>query len=168
MKKIPSSHILHKSQTLSVGPAIHADFYVEQGVINKVDLSLSSHKGFSWCIYGASTEDPIHAAIASWIEQYCSKKMAKASPPVSLDTLPPHTKRVLETLAKVPFGSTTTYGELAAASGSPNGARAVGGACGRNPVPLLIPCHRVLAAGGALGGFSQGLEVKRRLLAFEK
>ncbi|HUP70759.1 MAG TPA: methylated-DNA--[protein]-cysteine S-methyltransferase [Acidimicrobiales bacterium] len=61
----------------------------------------------------------------------------------------------------------TTYGELAVAIGSPGAARAVGRAVGANPVPIVIACHRVLAAAGALGGYSGGLDIKRRLLALE-
>lgn len=70
-------------------------------------------------------------------------------------------------IAEVPPGSTLTYGELAARAGTPRGARAAGAACGRNPLPLRIPCHRVVAAGGALGGFTGLLATKRLLLAHE-
>lgn len=70
-------------------------------------------------------------------------------------------------LAKIPYGRTLTYGDLAARVGGV--ARAVGGACGANPIPIVIPCHRVLAAGGGMGGFSApgGVETKRRLLELE-
>ena len=69
-------------------------------------------------------------------------------------------------LAAIPFGHTTTYGELAAGIGRPGGSQAVGGAAGRNPVPVVVPCHRLLARDG-LGGFTGGLALKRRLLAIE-
>jgi methylated-DNA-[protein]-cysteine S-methyltransferase len=62
---------------------------------------------------------------------------------------------------------TRTYGEIAEAIGSPGAARAVGSACGANPLPLFIPCHRAVAAGGKLGGFSGGLGIKKKLLAWE-
>lgn len=76
-------------------------------------------------------------------------------------------RRVWRALAAIPRGETRTYGEIAAATNS--AARAVGGACGANPIPVIVPCHRVVAAGGGLGGWSGGggLETKRRLLAFE-
>lgn len=67
----------------------------------------------------------------------------------------------------IPHGRTRTYGEIAAAVGRPGAARAVGQALGANPVPLLVPCHRVVAAGGGLGGFTGGLDLKARLLALE-
>lgn len=87
-----------------------------------------------------------------------------AFPPVS-----PFRRRVWEVTARVPYGEVLTYGEVARRVGRPGGARAVGGALARNPLPLVVPCHRVVAAGGGLGGFSAagGVEVKRRLLALE-
>jgi len=76
-------------------------------------------------------------------------------------------RRVYAALMDVPFGKVVTYGELAARVGAPEAARAVGGAVGRNPLPVLVPCHRVVAAGNRLGGFGAGLEWKRRLLHHE-
>lgn len=70
-------------------------------------------------------------------------------------------------LAKIPYGTTVTYGSLAAAVGRPRSARAVGQAVGANPIPIIIPCHRVLPAAGGLGGFGPGTTWKRRLLALE-
>jgi methylated-DNA-[protein]-cysteine S-methyltransferase len=72
-------------------------------------------------------------------------------------------KKVMQELRKVPAGSTVTYGELAVAAGSPGAARAVGNVMATNPVPLFVPCHRVIATDG-LGGFTGGLDVKRALL----
>lgn len=87
--------------------------------------------------------------------------------PVDLAGLPDFQRRVLTALRRVGRGRTVGYGELATRVGSPGAARAVGNACARNPVPLWVPCHRVLAAGGGIGGFSGGLDVKRALLALE-
>ncbi len=75
-------------------------------------------------------------------------------------------RAVWRELQHIPWGQTRTYAEMARRIGSPRAARAVGGACGANPVPLFIPCHRVVAASG-LGGFSSGLEWKIHLLAME-
>jgi methylated-DNA-[protein]-cysteine S-methyltransferase len=76
-------------------------------------------------------------------------------------------RRVWQLMSAIPYGETRSYGDLASALGAP--ARAVGQACGSNPLPILIPCHRVLAAGGGLGGYSGrgGVETKRRLLVLE-
>jgi len=79
----------------------------------------------------------------------------------------PFQKSVWRALQKIPFGKTTSYGKLAAKVGKPKAARAVGGAVGKNPVSILIPCHRVIASDGTLGGYSGGLTIKRKLLAHE-
>lgn len=76
-------------------------------------------------------------------------------------------KRVWTALRRIAPGRTKSYGEIAQAIGKPKAFRAVGGACGANPVPVLVPCHRVLAANGKIGGFSGGLSWKRELLARE-
>ena len=73
----------------------------------------------------------------------------------------------MKAIADIPFGETRTYKEVAAMAGKPKGARAIGQAMGRNPLPLIFPCHRVVAVGG-LGGFGSGLDVKRYLLKHEK
>ncbi len=75
-------------------------------------------------------------------------------------------RRVWTLLSDIPFGATTTYGQLAARLGSPGAARAVGGANGANPLPVVVPCHRVVAT-SSLGGYSGGLDVKTFLLTLE-
>ena len=77
-------------------------------------------------------------------------------------------RSVWEAIGAIPFGETRSYAEIARATGSPGAFRAAGRACGRNPVPLFIPCHRVVASGGKLGGYSGGLDKKRALLDLEK
>lgn len=91
---------------------------------------------------------------------------AAACPPLS-DQGTPFMRRVRCALRKVKRGRTCSYAGLAAAAGSPAAARAAGQACASNPLPLFIPCHRVLAAGGKLGGFSGGLAWKQELLRRE-
>jgi methylated-DNA-[protein]-cysteine S-methyltransferase len=76
-------------------------------------------------------------------------------------------RRAWEVLRGIPWGETISYAEQARRMGRPTAVRAVGGANGRNPVPILVPCHRVIAADGSLGGFSGGLAHKRALLALE-
>ena len=76
-------------------------------------------------------------------------------------------KSVWNELEKIPFGETRTYGEIAAATGKPKAARAVGSACNKNPVPIIVPCHRVIGAGGKLTGFAFGTEIKKWLLGHE-
>jgi methylated-DNA-[protein]-cysteine S-methyltransferase len=74
---------------------------------------------------------------------------------------------VLRATARVPFGQVTTYRQMAEAAGSPRASRAAGNALGSNPIPILVPCHRVLHTGGGLGGYAGGLERKRYLLTLE-
>lgn len=76
-------------------------------------------------------------------------------------------RKVWAAIEKIPLGKTRTYGEIADQIGHPGASRAVGAACGANPLPLFVPCHRVLAANGKIGGFSGGLGVKRLLLRME-
>jgi len=96
-----------------------------------------------------------------------------AGKPASFEALPldlqgsPFQLRVWQELQKIPRGETVSYQELAKHIGRPRAARAVGQACGANPIPILIPCHRVIAANGSLGGYSSGLERKRWLLKHE-
>ena len=96
-----------------------------------------------------------------------------AAAPASFKNLPldlegsPFHLRVWQELMKIPPGETISYQEMARRLGNPQASRAVGQACGANPIPLIVPCHRVIAKSGALGGFSSGLERKRGLLAHE-
>jgi methylated-DNA-[protein]-cysteine S-methyltransferase len=76
-------------------------------------------------------------------------------------------RKVWRALTKIPYGQTRSYAWVARAIGAPKALRAVGTACGANPVPLIIPCHRVIASDGSLGGFGGGLRLKRRLLRLE-
>jgi methylated-DNA-[protein]-cysteine S-methyltransferase len=80
----------------------------------------------------------------------------------------PFQKKVWSSLAKIPYGQTRSYGDIAKAIGHPKAFRAVGNANGRNSIPLIIPCHRVIESNGGLGGFGHGVKVKKQLLDFEK
>jgi methylated-DNA-[protein]-cysteine S-methyltransferase len=77
-------------------------------------------------------------------------------------------RRVLEATAAVPYGAVSSYAAVAAAAGSPRGSRAAGNALGANPLPIVVPCHRVLRSGGALGGYTGGVHRKETLLALER
>lgn len=100
------------------------------------------------------------------LKQYATGRLTRFTVPIDLAPLPAFTRQVLTTLLKIGHGKTLSYGELATRAGSPRAARAVGGAVGRNPIPVIIPCHRVVASNG-IGGFGLGLECKRALLAIE-
>jgi methylated-DNA-[protein]-cysteine S-methyltransferase len=112
-----------------------------------------------------------------WVEALIEKlrRFADGEPveffdvPLALDRLSPFARRVVEACRRIPWGQVRTYGQLAAVCGSPGAARAVGSVMAKNRFPLIVPCHRVLASGGELGGYSapDGLRMKRRLLEME-
>jgi methylated-DNA-[protein]-cysteine S-methyltransferase len=76
-------------------------------------------------------------------------------------------RRVLRAINRIPYGQTRSYMEVAASAGNERAVRAAGSACGSNPIPIVVPCHRVLRTGGALGGYGGGLPMKRALLELE-
>lgn len=87
--------------------------------------------------------------------------------PVDLEQVSDFDRRVLRAAAGLDFGEVAAYGELARRIGRPRAARAVGGALGRNPVPVVVPCHRIVRSDGGLGGYGSGIEYKERLLRIE-
>jgi methylated-DNA-[protein]-cysteine S-methyltransferase len=101
------------------------------------------------------------------LDEYFAGRRTAFDLPLDLGGLPPFQLEILREPARVPFGQTVTYGTLAARAGHPGAARAVGGAMNRNPIPIVLPCHRVVGASGALVGYAGGLERKRTLLALE-
>ena len=107
-----------------------------------------------------------HRATASALKNILAGNEPRKLPPLDLAGTE-FQKSVWNALRKISFGRTKSYGEIAQAIGKPKAVRAVGGACGANPVPVLVPCHRVLAANKKLGGFSGGLDWKRSLLERE-
>jgi methylated-DNA-[protein]-cysteine S-methyltransferase len=123
---------------------------------------------------GASVgeRDPQAGAVAAQAEreicEYLAGSRREFSVPIDTASLPPFHKKVLLAARKIPFGKTETYAALAARVGNPRAARAVGQAMARNPLALVLPCHRVVATGGGLGGYGGGLDLKRRLLVSER
>lgn len=105
----------------------------------------------------------------SHVRAYYSNRRPVGSVDIDLSRLPDFQRKVLEACRRIPFGSTASYADLARAAGSPGAARAVGSAMARNPLPLIIPCHRVLRSDGTLGGFSspEGTAQKKEMLLLE-
>jgi len=104
---------------------------------------------------------------AKEFKKYQAKKLKRFTVKLDLSGQTPFTQTVLKQAFKIPFGQALSYGELAEKINNPKACRAIGGAMGRNPIPLIIPCHRILASEEKLGGFSAGLKIKKRLLSFE-
>jgi len=101
------------------------------------------------------------------LTHYFAGRQRKFTVPLDLGGTSAFARRVWRAASRIPFGETRSYAWIADRVGGPNFARAVGGALGGNPVPIVIPCHRVVGAGGALGGFTGGLQLKNWLLEFE-
>jgi O-6-methylguanine DNA methyltransferase len=110
---------------------------------------------------------PILRKVRKEFLEYLSGKRRKFTVKVDLSSGTPFQRRVWREIAMVPYGKVITYGELARRAGSPGGARAAGQATGSNPVGIIVPCHRIVAAGGKLGGYGGGLKMKVRLLELE-
>jgi methylated-DNA-[protein]-cysteine S-methyltransferase len=100
------------------------------------------------------------------LEEYFAGSRREFDLPLDLRVAPFY-EAVLSELARVPYGRTATYGALAAKVGRPRAARAVGTVMNRNPIPIVLPCHRIVGADGSLTGYAGGLDVKRRLLQLE-
>ena len=114
----------------------------------------------------AEQETPVLRETRRQLEAYFAGKLREFDVPLRLEGTP-FRLRVWEQLQKIPYGQVISYGELARRVGQPNAARAVGGANHHNPISIIVPCHRVIAAGGSLCGYGGGLELKRALLRLE-
>jgi methylated-DNA-[protein]-cysteine S-methyltransferase len=102
------------------------------------------------------------------LEQYFEGKRDHFDVPVDWALTPPGFRnRALHAVARIPYGKTRTYAEIAKAAGNPRAFRAAGTACGHNPIPLIVPCHRVVQSGGGVGNYGGGPEMKRALLDLE-
>jgi methylated-DNA-[protein]-cysteine S-methyltransferase len=114
----------------------------------------------------AKKSEPLAKKAIKQIEEYLSGKRSKFDLPLKLEGTD-FQKTVWKNLAKIKYGKTISYQELAEKSGSEKAFHAAGGACGKNPCLIVIPCHRVVTKGGKLGGFAGGLDLKRKLLEIE-
>ena len=101
------------------------------------------------------------------LDEYFEGRRTAFELPLDFALTRPFARKILQATAGIPFGATSTYGKVAAEAGSPGAARAAGGALGSNPIPIVVPCHRVLASNGTLHGYTGGLERKRHLLELE-
>ena len=106
------------------------------------------------------------AAVTDQLDAYFAGELEAFDVPLDLHGTP-FQRAVWDQLLQVPYGTTTTYGAIAAAVGGPRHVRSVGAAVGRTPVPIIVPCHRAVGADGGLTGYAGGLERKRALLALE-
>jgi methylated-DNA-[protein]-cysteine S-methyltransferase len=111
--------------------------------------------------------DPVLVQAARELHEYFAGERREFSVPLDF-TGTEFQNKVWRALRAIPFGETRSYGELAAQIGAPKASRAVGAANGRNPIPIILPCHRVIGSSGSLTGFGGGLPMKKQLLAHEQ
>ena len=144
----------------------------ESGVV-RIALPRSSGAGFAGWLRSVYADAervpwlPLVDKVTQELGEYFAGKRREFSLPVELRGTD-FQRAVWREIAAIPYGATLTYAEVARSAGRANAVRAAGSATGANPIPILVPCHRVIAAHGKLGGFSGGLDAKRRLLALEK
>lgn len=155
-----------KHLIIAGGPSVQLEvFFTSDGTIERTALSISTDGEFTLKVNGAATIPPL---LIEWMRGYAAKDPALPLLPLQWANITPFQGKVYTVLAQIPMGKSSNYSLVAKSIGQPKAPRAVGNACGQNPFPLIIPCHRVLAANGKIGGFSCGLNIKRELLAFEK
>ncbi|WP_326550715.1 methylated-DNA--[protein]-cysteine S-methyltransferase [Micromonospora sp. NBC_01813] len=115
---------------------------------------------------GPATDPTLRAALAE-LRGYFAGELTGFTVPLSVRQGTEFERAVWRRMTDIPYGQTETYGAVAGALGDPQAARAVGVACNRNPIPVIVPCHRIIGAGGKLVGFGGGLPRKRHLLELE-
>jgi methylated-DNA-[protein]-cysteine S-methyltransferase len=133
----------------------------ENGAITEVRLPGESEPA------GERVVTPLLKKTAAQITEYLAGKRKEFAVPLALNGTE-FASKVWKEMSAIPYGEVRTYGELAKAIGRPGAARAVGQACNRNPIPIIVPCHRVVGTGGKLTGYAGGLTLKKRLLELEK
>ncbi|MGC4769760.1 methylated-DNA--[protein]-cysteine S-methyltransferase [Micromonospora sp. DT44] len=111
--------------------------------------------------------DPLSRQVVAELRAYFEGALTAFTVPVSAPRGSEFERAVWREMTRIPYGETLTYGEVARLVGDPGAARAVGVACNRNPIPVIVPCHRIVGAGGKLVGFGGGLPRKVRLLELE-
>ncbi|WP_445284559.1 methylated-DNA--[protein]-cysteine S-methyltransferase [Streptomyces sp. DSM 118148] len=144
---------------------VNVVFHATEGVRERALERLAARMG------AQPVEDPRSPLLAEAIRQleaYLAGARRDFDLPLDWSLISGFNRQVLRELASsVPYGTVVGYGDLAGRVGQPGGAQAVGAAMGANPLPVVVPCHRVVESGGGIGGFGGGLETKRKLLALE-
>ncbi|MBI3211667.1 MAG: MGMT family protein [Simkania negevensis] len=150
---------------------LHIKFFTKEKVISQIIFSFS--KKCTWEVVSemspkSQPNSSLRKEIDLWMERYLLKKSDAAPLPLDLSSFSLFSRSALKAIQEVTFGEQATYKEIGEKIGCPRGARAIGGVCRRNRFPLVIPCHRIIASDQGLGGFAFGLDIKEKMLAFEK
>jgi methylated-DNA-[protein]-cysteine S-methyltransferase len=158
-----------RSHTVIGSPIGPLTLIVQDGKLAGVQMEITRHEPDAGALGGAvaSESDPVLAAAASQLDAYFRGELTSFDLPLSLEGTQ-FQRCVWTALQSIPYGETISYGELARRIGQPSASRAVGLANGRNPVAIVVPCHRVIGADGSLTGYGGGMDRKRFLLALEQ
>ncbi|MEU6260636.1 methylated-DNA--[protein]-cysteine S-methyltransferase [Streptomyces sp. NPDC047043] len=144
---------------------VNVVFHATDAVRDKALVRLASRLG---CEPVEAPDSPLLAEAIRQVEAYFSGERRDFELPLDWSLISGFNRQVLRELASgVPYGAVVGYGDLAGRVGQPGAAQAVGTAMGSNPLPVVVPCHRVVESDGGIGGFGGGLETKRKLLALE-
>lgn len=150
----------------SEGRVCQATLHDDEHVRTEDEFLWRLGRATDWKHCNAGTgPETLSIAVAEVREYFAGKRLSFDVPLEFHGT--PFQVRVWQALTHIPFGATCSYAHIAESIGQPGAPRAVGGANGRNRIPVFVPCHRVIAAGGKLGGFTGGLGLKKRLLTHE-
>ncbi|MEV0320985.1 methylated-DNA--[protein]-cysteine S-methyltransferase [Streptomyces sp. NPDC050658] len=155
---------MHRQHTVIDSPYDPLTLVATDGTLSGVYMTDQRHRPAEET-FGDRDAAPFGEVIRQ-LEAYFAQELTEFDLPLRLDGTP-FQRTVWEQLLLIPYGETRTYGELAEALGKPNASRAVGLANGKNPISVIVPCHRVIGAGGSLTGYGGGLDRKQRLLVFE-
>lgn len=145
---------------------IHITAFFSGSFLTQIKVGEGEQGVFSWEILGSDDKEK-EKEFSDWITNYCENRTHGELSCWKL-ALPAFTVKVLHFIYTIPFGKVMSYGEVAAAVGCPSGGRAVGNALSKNPLLILVPCHRIIRAEGTMGGFTAGLPLKEKLLSFER
>lgn len=157
-------HQVHRVHTVVDSPVGALTLVARDGLLSGLYMDLQRHRPLDET-FGAPDPTPFTEVI-SQLEQYFAGQRTDFDVPVALAGTP-FQRTVWAALREIPYGETESYGQLAERIGSPGAARAVGLANGRNPIGIIVPCHRVVGASGSLTGYGGGLARKHYLLDFE-
>ncbi|MFC8124920.1 methylated-DNA--[protein]-cysteine S-methyltransferase [Streptomyces sp. NPDC057302] len=155
---------MHRQHTLIDSPYGPLTLVATDGTLSGLYMTEQRHRPPEET-FGDRDAGPFGETI-SQLEAYFAGELTEFDLPMRLDGTP-FQRTVWQQLQLIPYGETRTYGQLADALGKPNASRAVGLANGKNPIGVIVPCHRVIGAGGSLTGYGGGLDRKQRLLVFE-
>ncbi|PIS01795.1 MAG: hypothetical protein COT84_00265 [Chlamydiae bacterium CG10_big_fil_rev_8_21_14_0_10_35_9] len=154
-------------KTFSSNLALDATIILSEKHIESIQLKAASKAAFSCLIFSPIENGYLIDSIFNWFANYLLGKPQKNNLPINLSLLSPFAKKVTEVLLQSSPARKFSYKSLAEKADSPNAYRAAGSACHKNPFVLYVPCHRVIAKNGKIGGYALGQSMKKKLLDFE-